>query len=219
MQVILKVDDFWCYEHFEVFFSKILKNNIKINLGVIGSGVSKLSKADVNAIKNFSHLIEPFNHSWQHLINQKQKEYFNTDYEYQRSSIISTQEAISDILGHNCKVIGFPANASDSTTINILSELTQIDKVFYVDGSHNYKDLEAIKTIIPINGYGIMERAGQIDFKLFSEDLVKLQGAKTATFQLHPSTWTKESLNNFMMCCNLLLTNGDKFIFASEYEK
>lgn len=219
MKIILKADDFWSLGPNKDFLKFTTSKQIKINLGIVGSGLQSMNIQDADFIKSQKHIIEPFNHSWLHLVTKTQKEFHNTTEDYQRQSIAKTQEIIKRILDHDCQTIGFPANASDNTAVKIITETPEIKNVFYPIDSWNYLDIEKVKTIIPINGYGVMELNGQVNFDIFRAGLAELINEKTVTFQLHPNSWTNRSLNEFTKCCDHLINQGHKFIFASAYEK
>jgi hypothetical protein len=190
IRVILKVDDFWGKEREVYFLNKVIENKIKISLGIVGVGLENSSFKIIDLIKNNLDIIQPFNHSYQHLLTDQKKEFFKTSSDYQRESIDKTNKIIKEKLGFNVKTIGFVANACDEKTIEIIKE-SNLDNVYYVKGSYNYEDVVATgKKIINIE----------------LED-------KLTVFQIHPFTWSEEQVDAFI---NSLKEEDYQFIFPNE---
>lgn len=159
MKVVLKCDDFWGNDDGR-FLDFIIKNNIKISLGVIGKGLSSCAQAKTDYVKNNLHLIQPFNHSYWHTLSAEVKEFFRTSLKYQFDSITFTNSVIADKLGFKVETIGFPANACDHTATGLLSEMKMWDlkNIYYVRGSHNDEDvIQTGKKIIWIDEESVIQ--------------------------------------------------------------
>lgn len=191
MELILKCDDFWGKDNeaTNLFLHEAIKNRTKLSLGVVGSGLTKAPERIINLVKNNLDLFELFNHSYYHLLDTNKKEFFKTERAYQEASIEQTNGIISYIFGNRPKTIGFPANACDQTTLDILKE-SDLENIYYVKGSYNYEDILKIgKKIINV-------------------------GKEFGVLQVHPFSMTEQEIKSFF---ETLKKENNKLIFPSEY--
>lgn len=216
-KIILKVDDCWVDKirneiNYRKFIEFIFFENIKISLGIVGISLEKSNNDDIEFIK--SPLIEPYNHSYYHFLNNEKKEFFKTDKYYQFYSIVRTNNLIKEKLYFNVKTIGFVANASDKATIEILKEISEIQNIYYFEECYNYAEISTIgKKIININQYDVLEHNGHIDYDRFIS--LYRGGEDYYIFQMHPGGWNDKDIENCKKIILFLKNNGN-FIFPSE---
>jgi hypothetical protein len=149
-KVTLKIDDFWGKDDGK-FFEIIKKYNIKISLGIVGIGLETCAAEKAEFIKQNLGLIEPFNHSYWHVIAHPVKEFFKTSREYQLESLKKTNEVIKSRLDFEVETVGFPANACDETTITLLQSEFQFKNIYHVVDSYNYNEVKNVcKNIINV---------------------------------------------------------------------
>lgn len=163
--MIIKADDFLGDKTY--FLEKAIENKIKVSVGVIGRGLENYSQHSLDLLK--SEYIQPFNHSYYHLLSTREKEFYKTGYDYQKESILKTQQIVKEKTGIEMKTIGFVANASDDDTIKLMSEMDFI--IYYVIGSYNYDKMKA-------TGRKIIDVGGDV-------------------LQIHPFCWSNEEVDKF----------------------
>lgn len=195
-------------------FTKDLE--VKVNCGVVGDWLAKASQGQIDDAKGFSN-VEWFSHSYFHFYHPQTRirEYFLMSEEYQLFSLKMATKIIEEKLGR-CTTIGFPANACDQTTIKLLGKMPEIERVFYLDSCYNYKELKAVKPVININGYGVLETKDFISYDGFVERFEKRNG-EDLVFQLHPNMWSQEHFHEFIKCLEYLKKLNVEFIYASEF--
>jgi hypothetical protein len=220
MKIILKVDDWWgtgslTIPGFVGYFKACKDLGVKINLGLIGLGLTNKPEIAKQFLDE-NDWVEIYNHSYNHIIKTDEIEFFNKPVEFQRDSIFRTQLGIAEKLGRICKVIGFPANAFDYTTIEVLREFPLLNFVFAYPQGKLYNNIKGVgKKIIDVNGYRRFEKPPRIvsleEFKAeYSED------KEYTAYQFHPVNYTKDDIYNFQTILEFLINKGNKFVFASE---
>lgn len=227
MKIILKVDDFWgenTLNHpvFREFLDFILEKKIKISLGIVGKGMEKTSeKAKQFLLPLLDDLIEPFNHSYWHMLNPKIISEFNqTSEKYQKLSIEKTNQIVTEKIGYKLKGIGFVANSFDETTIKVMRE-SSFD-FLYILQSNDLRDfmereMRAVgKNVLFIEELFGIEKGMRVVYQDFANNQKNLIGKEFVIFQLHPDLWDRDSLDNFKIIINYLILNRDEFIFPSQ---
>lgn len=193
MNIILKCDDFWGKEwpKEKDFFDLVLKHKIKISLGIVGYGLETAGSEVVNYLKNNIDLIQPFNHSYWHCVASPLKEFYLSSREYQKKSILNNQTVVLKKLGYEMTTIGFPTNACDNTTLDVLkNDFPKLQNIYYTAIAHNREEMEKLgRKIINVN--------------------------TTEVFQIHPFT-DFFSLSSFEQLILDQLKQGNKFVFPNE---
>lgn len=222
MKIVLKVDDCWgtssiSLKNFSSFLDICFGYNLKIDLGIIGAGLSNKPEIFRDYFEERKDKIEIFNHSFNHNVEPPHNlECYGKPIEFQRDSIFKTQLAIAEKLGLICEVIGFPANAFDYNTIELLREFPLIKTIFAYSKGKLYNEIKVLgRKIVDISGYLKMEKPPKIvnldDFKKeYNENQDCL------VYQLHPANYCENDLKNFEDIIKFLTSRDNKFIFASE---
>lgn len=222
MQIILKVDDFWGKINsgmFMEFLDFISDNKIKISLGIIGEGLSKANDGSIKFIRDRREHIEPFNHSYYHLLNPHIiSEFYNTSKKYQYDSIDKTSDVIASRLGAKTEVIGFVANSFDNVTVDVLQNFKKISHIYALEKNDLFDLLSSIgKKIIVVNDVVCIERDGKvINFEEFKNGFNMIKSNRLSVFQMHPSNWGMMSFQEFKLIIKFLQDNGCEFIFPTE---
>lgn len=232
-KIILKVDDCWIGKmRTELSYRKFLllcnSLDIKISLGMVGVSFESADKADIDFIRRLIErgTVHPYNHSYYHLIDRDRKEFFGTDRIYQEASIAKTNAIVYNNFGFQIETIGFPANACDITTIEILKNSDSIKRIYHVKEAYNNPDLNRLtgKKVLDINGYDVLEiingrtmETGIINADIFFDRLEKnnLKDAKdddVIVFQMHPAAFSDHDLGEFAKIILILKEAGNQFI-------
>lgn len=160
-RIIIKADDFWGRGHKEEssFIDFVINKKIKISLGIVGKGLETSSRDITDVLCANNHVIEPFNHSYWHIVSNPVKEFYKTDIIYQENSIEFTQDIISKRLLFKPSTIGFPANACDDNTLIVLdSSFPEIKNIYYTAGAYNYDKVASLgKKIIDIDQENVIQ--------------------------------------------------------------
>lgn len=220
MKIILKADDFWNYgrdKAYERFLLFTTSAGIKVSLGIIGKGFSEASADTVKFLKRNFELIEPFNHSYYHMLNPRViSEFCNTSQTYQTVSIAKTNAVVQARMGVCPRVIGFVANSFDMATVASLATFPELTHVYALKKNDFICALmETGRKIIVINEDVVIERDGAVDAAWFATQMPKMSGEQVV-FQLHPGTWSDESFEQFERIIGMLKANGCEFIFPTE---
>ncbi len=230
MNIILKADDFRpdVFDRYADFLRVVDELEIKVSLGFIGKATENTSQETIDILKAkiAAGTIEPFNHSYFHLLNDDRREFLKTDEEYQYQSIVRTNEIVREKLGFKMSTIGFVANACDKTTFDVLEKIGDIKICYHVAGAYNNKQLKQIgKVVLNIDTNIFIEHSengGHISAARFFDqyfDLWKESEGEPGLiiYQMHPGAWTAEDLTEFKRIVEFLLQEGHQFIFPSKY--
>lgn len=230
MNIILKVDDYRAdvADRYDAFLKIIEESGAKASLGFIGQAMEKVIPERIEWLKSrLGVTIEPFNHSYFHLLNDERREFLKTDEEYQHQSIVRTNEIVLEKLGFRMQTIGFVANACDKTTFDVLEKNGDILICYHVAGAYNNKQLKQIgKIVLDVNTDIFIEHnenGGNVlaprffdqyfDFWKKSEEPMPW----LMIFQMHPASWSAEDLQEFKRIIEFLAAEGHQFVFPSKY--
>lgn len=220
MKVILKVDDFWNLVGFQNLFDFIIEERIKISLGIIGKGLENGGTASVDRINQLMllGLVEPFNHSYWHLLNQHViSEFFNTSADYQETSIRKTNEVIAQKLSCNVETIGFVANSFGIETIRVLNRFDDIRFIYALKGNDLLDELKKTasitgKQVLIVNEDCVIETSAGVDYDKFVANF----SDRDAIFQMHPGIWKENDFEEFKKIILFLKGKGCEFIFPTQ---
>lgn len=232
MTIILKCDDFWADKHYishqwNTLFNITAERNIPISLGFVGIGLEKLVSEGCDELKTYiqNKWIQPFNHSYWHLLAEDKREFLHTSKEYQIDSFYKTQAIIKKKLNYTNTCFGSVGNSMDITALRMLSFAGDIKYIYYYElGLYKniIKTQLANKTLIPLNGYGLLEHKELngtiINFNRFKTLFLKSTKTITITYQLHPGTWSDIDLEEFEQCIEWLYSKNHKFILPTDYK-
>jgi len=172
----------------------------------------------------FNRMIELYNHSYYHLLNNNTAEFTYTSYKYQLESINKTQEIIQKHLNYKIRVFGAVANSISKKTMRIIEHNKDLTHLYYY---LNYKEkIPKIpnKKAISVNGYGYLElnidnfsneNQKILDLQSFIFNFEKFQ-ENPIIYQLHPQMWNNRDFLLFEQILNYLISINTNFIFPTE---
>lgn len=198
------------------FTDFVVEKEIKASLGLIGNFLENNNIGFISYTKKLlqTGFFEIFNHGYDHkriILDQETGvescEFKNTQYEYQKSHILKTQELVKNKLKLNIHTFGAPENAIDDTTNRVISEINNI-KVWYF-GLNNSDKLT-------------LPRVSNIEFPFFHPNYLKFKANYNCdkpylVLQIHPTSWNKKRFDEFKKIIEYLIAMDVTFINPYEY--
>lgn len=232
-KIILKSDDFFGNSYlpnsrWSNFIKIISDNNVKTSVGVIGKEATNINLEIINELKKLheNNTIRFYNHSFNHLEitsdDNKSREFYLTNINYQKESITKTQEIIYKNFNYKMSVFGAPHNTLDDNALILLNNHPEIKYIYIYPKS--YRVIPMIqglknKIIILINGYGYLEQGKnkkKIDYDDFIKRFPECEKFDIITYQVHPNILNEEDLKELDKILKFLKSKNCEFIFPEE---
>lgn len=210
IKVILKLDDFY-----GIFPNKILRNlhkfllkeNVKVNWGIIGNKLENFSKKQIKETKEAlsTGLYSFFNHGYFH--NMNEFSLLNEEEQYQH--LIKTQDIIKDKLGFDCVTFAAPCNALNDESLSALNRTSAIK--YWLYGKDEFRGINIKRTL------NIEVPLFRPNYKNFKEAFKNYHN-EPLCLQCHPNQWKLLDFWRFKQIIRFLKKNDCEFIKIEDFK-
>jgi peptidoglycan/xylan/chitin deacetylase (PgdA/CDA1 family) len=192
------------------------EKNIKISIGIIAQGLEADCPGLVEWIQkqHAAGQVEFWNHGWDHAAGEKLiREFSGQPYEHQKDHLSRANAIARGKLGFPFVSFGAPFNATDASTVRVLSEDPDI-KVWIFGDSKN----PAGKAVLPSSAVTIETRA-RPDFEAFLEAYAHNRGSSLFVMQGHPGGWKDDNFEQFRLMVDFLISQNAQFVLPKEFAR
>ena len=163
-----------------------------------------------------SGMVEFWNHGWDHKRweNEDRKElreFSGTGYEHQKRHFEEAQKHMKAVLGIAPNTFGAPFNSTDSDTVKVMAENSDM-RLFFCNQGTKLKG----KILAPMNLRGEHDGTGKPNFAKFKADYKKDRVTFTA-IQFHPGAFQEKHFAEYAKILDFLIAEGWTFVLPSEY--
>lgn len=189
------------------------ERKIKAAFGIVAKGMEEDNPAFFQWVKtaNAEGQIEFWNHGYDHVGNDKIKEFAGQPYEYQKEHLVRCNQLAREKLGFPFVSFGAPFNAADGAAVRALSEDPDI-KVWMYGNSKN----TAGKTVLKRCDVTIETPTFLANYAAFIEAYAHNRGASYFVMQGHPTHWDNERFEQFRMIVDFLIAQNAVFVMPRE---
>ncbi|GAT32977.1 peptidoglycan/xylan/chitin deacetylase, PgdA/CDA1 family [Terrimicrobium sacchariphilum] len=187
--------------------------NAKLSIGIIAqfmeSGNAEFFKwvQDLNAAGS----VEFWHHGWDHAAEGNLKEFSGQPYERQKDHMTRANALAKEKLGFVFTSFGAPFNATDASTVKVLSEDSDITVWIYGDPRN-----PAGKTVLPPSPV-MIETRGRPDFEAFLEAYAHNRGIGSFAMQGHAGGWKDDAFDQFRAMVDFLQSQNAEFVFPRDF--
>lgn len=223
--IVLKLDDMVAREgkvppRWQRVVDFAVERNIKISIGIICNSLAVDNPEYFAGLKKIAAtgLVEFWHHGYNHKSWEKDgtriTEFSRSDYERQRDHMLRGLNLVQEKLGIRLHAFGAPYNATDDTTIRVLSEIPEMRVWLYgkpnnIPGMFTARRVGSVNIESPVHKPNLAALA-----KGFERELPK--DPRYFVLQGHAGGWDDSKFEEFVRIVDYLTEKGCKFVFPSE---
>lgn len=211
-KIIVKADDLYDFtQGMKKFVDYSFKQNLKINLGMIGKSLENPSKQYMQWLKKIlqSGNVELFNHGYLH---GRPLELCGPSFEDQKQSILKTQNIVKEKLGVTIHAIGTPENEKDDNTLKAVEAISDINTWYFGHENYSkylYKREIYLEKPFPVPSFN----------HILDGFISKSKNLDVVVLECHPQLWYKNEWNIFYQIIEFLKQNNAEFVLSQELIK
>ena len=223
-KIVIKLDDFGAAKgNVHPKWLKVAdfarERKIKVTFGIIGTRMTEdcPAFAEWTKARHDAGEIEFWHHGWDHAERQENgkriMEFSGEPYEHQKKHMTDTNKLAREKLGFAFASFGAPFNATDASTVKVLSEDPDI-KVWMYGDPKNPAGKKVLERCHPVS----IESPTMIpNYGAFLEGYAHNRGAEYFVMQGHPAGWDDDRWDQFVKIVDFLIAQKAEFVFASDF--
>jgi predicted deacetylase len=188
--------------------------NIKVAFGIIANSMEADCPQFVQWVKekNASGMIEFWNHGYDHAGDTKIMEFSGQPYEHQKEHMTKANQLAREKLGFPFVSFGAPFNATDASTVQVLSEDPDIKVWMYGDSKNPAGKVVLRRCIVNIETPTLIP-----NYAAFVEGYAHNRGAAYFVMQGHPGGWSDDRYEQFTKEVDFLISQKADFVLPREF--
>lgn len=210
IKVVLKLDDIGAKNNTckaLPIMDYLLKRKVKASYGIIANRLDETAKpllADVLAAvdEKGKPMVEFWHHGLDHARKGDVFEFKNAPYQQQKQHFDSAHNSVKKYLDVEMTAFGAPFNATDSTTLKVITEHPSYKVLFFSRVEVNFAlPFKRLNNNVPME-----KETGKPDFEYFKSNYEKHKSylSDNIVLQGHPPYWTAEGFDEFKKILDFL---------------
>lgn len=189
------------------------EKNARLSIGIIAQFMESGNADFFKWVQDLSAAgsVEFWHHGWDHAAEGNLKEFSGQPYERQKDHMTRANALAKEKLGFVFTSFGAPFNATDASTVKVLSEDSDITVWIYGDPKS-----PAGKTVLlpsPI----MIETRGRPDYEAFLEAYAHNRGIASFAMQGHAGGWKDDAFEQFRAMVDFLQSQNVEFVFPRDF--